>query len=98
LTSSQAEQERLSSKIAAVLAEKSSMKHDFATMMDELESYRARLGEKGFAKLSPRVQRSARPPVAIPPEYEDDDEKERIRAEQKYMARTEKSSGKYFMC
>lgn len=98
LTNSQAEQERLGSKVAAVLAEKSSMKHDFATMMDELESYRARLGEKGFAKLSPRVQRSARPPVAIPPEYEDEDEKERFQAEQKYMAKPGKSSGKYFMC
>ena len=90
---SQAEQERLSSKMEAILAEKASMKHDFATMMDELTEYRAKLGERGV-KMSPRVQRSARPSASLPSESDDDD-KARLQAEQKYTA---KSGGKYFMC
>lgn len=92
LTISQAEQERLSSKLEALLAEKASMKQDFATMMDELTEYRVKLGERGV-KMSPRVQRSARPSAALPPEQEDDSA--RLQAEQKYAAKT---GGKYFMC
>ena len=94
---SQAEQERLSSKMEAILAEKASMKHDFATMMDELTEYRAKLGERGV-KMSPRIQRSFRESFrssASLPSESDDDDKARLQAEQKYTA---KSGGKYFMC
>jgi chromosome segregation ATPase len=91
LTAKQMDIERLNASLEAAIAAKETMRHDFNAMNDELTEYRFKLGEKGI-KLTPRGKHMSFAD-------EEQDEKMRFSAEQKYLkSKSDARGGKYFMC